>query len=458
MESLDDIGLLRQYATSGSEAAFEELVNRRIGFVYGAALRQVRDCHLAEEVTQTVFIILARKARNLPAGTVLAGWLFNTTRFTALAQMRALARRRLHEKEIQMETETQAAPPDALWRQISPVLDEALSSLAEKERRAVLLRFFENKSMAEVGAALAIGEEAARKRVTRALDKLEKYFTRRGISSTTLLLMAALSAHSMPAAPAALAKTVTILAVAQGATAGTSTIALTKGALKLMFWSKTQTAAVALVIAGLAAVPVIQHRSQARLDNENQILRDQLQSLQGDNQNLSNLLAQSQAAARAEPSAELLRLRGEVGMLREKTNELKHVQTAIDKQKARMENYRNSVQARAAMSPDYPKTIQDATKDMIDALGKGDLEKFFTNYGEPDVPKEMYEKIFGDDKVKQALAGMQVISVGDPTNSFGPDMWFVPCTIRLADGTEIDKRLHIAQMPGTQQWYFKGGL
>src|SRR5215467_2422387 len=102
MQSVDDISLLRQYATTGSETAFETLVNRRIGFVYSAALRQVRDPHLAEEVTQTVFILLARKARSIPNETVLSGWLFNTTRFTALAQLRAAAKRWRHEQEVQM--------------------------------------------------------------------------------------------------------------------------------------------------------------------------------------------------------------------------------------------------------------------------------------------------------------------------------------------------------------------
>src|ERR1035438_3394588 len=138
MQLMDDMGLLREYATSGSEAAFEALVNRRIGFVYSAALRQVRDPHLAEEVTQTVFVILARKARSIPQQAVLAGWLFNTTRLTALAELRAAAKRDHYEREAQMETETESAAVEPLWKQMSPVLDEALSTLGEKDRRALL--------------------------------------------------------------------------------------------------------------------------------------------------------------------------------------------------------------------------------------------------------------------------------------------------------------------------------
>jgi RNA polymerase sigma factor (sigma-70 family) len=454
MQSLDDIGLLRQYAVSGSEVAFETLVNRRVGFVYSAALRQVRDPHLAEEVTQTVFIILAQKARRIPAQTVLAGWLFNTTRFTAMAQIRALAKRRLHEKEAQMDPEFEATPADPMWKQMSPLLDGALSTLGEKERRALLLRFFENKSLAEVGQALTVGEDAARKRVSRALEKLHNYFARRGISSTTTLMAAALSAHSVHAAPAALAKSVSTLALAQGATAGGSTLALMKGALKLMAWSKAQTAVAGLVVAGLAAVSLVQHQSKLHLADENQSLRQQVETLQGDNDRLTNLLAQAKSPrlSQESPSAELLRLRGEVGMLRLQSNQSKSLLATADNAQSPA-----SPRQQASLPPDYPKTPQEATKGIFEALSRGDLESFFTNFGEPGMTKEMYGKAF-DERAMNYLSNLQVISIGEPTNSFGPNMWFVPYTIRLSDGTEKEFRLHIAQDPGTQQWYFKGGL
>ena len=134
-----------------------------------------------------------------------------------------------------MGTETESAATEPLWKELSPVLDEALSALGETDRRAVLLRFFENKSLAEVAQALAVGEDGARKRVNRALERLHRYFRRRGISSTTALTAAAISAHSIQAAPAALAKSVTALAVAQGAAARVSTLALAKGVRNL--WS-----------------------------------------------------------------------------------------------------------------------------------------------------------------------------------------------------------------------------
>ena len=163
----------------------------------------------------------------------------------------------------------------------------------------------------------------------------------------------------------------------------------------------------------------------------------------------------SAPAPEATPSNELLRLRGEVGLLRRQTNELRGQLAAAQtpsKPRAIVQ------QTSAALSEDYPKTPEGATKGIFEVLGRGDLETFVTNFGEPGVPKEMYDKIFGDPRIKNYLAGLQVISVGQPTNSFGPNMWFVPYKIRLSDGTEKEMRLHVAQDPQTQKWFFKGGI
>jgi RNA polymerase sigma factor (sigma-70 family) len=244
MQDLDDLTLLREYAAHDSEAAFAELVSRRIGFVYSAALRQVRDPHLAGEITQAVFIILAQKAGRISDKTILCGWLFKTTRYAAIAQARDAAKRSLRtatiEKEFQMQSEIQASAPDALWEKMSPLLDEALATLGETDRQAVLLRFFENKSLAEVGSHLGTGEDTARKRVARALEKLHRYFTKRGVSSTTAILAGAISANSVQAAPVALAKTISVVALSKGAAATASTLTLVKGALKAMTWSKVK--------------------------------------------------------------------------------------------------------------------------------------------------------------------------------------------------------------------------
>ena len=245
---MDDMALLRDYAANNSETAFAELVSRRVGFVYSAALRQVRDPHLAGEITQAVFIILAQKVGRMSEKTILTGWFFRTTRFAALAQMRADAKRSLRtaivQKELQMQTENSSAVSDGIWNQMSPLLDEALTALGEKDRQAVLLRFFENKSLAEVGNELGMGEDTARKRVSRALVKLHRYFAKRGVTSTTATIAEKISTNSIQAVPAALANTVTAVAVAKGAAASASTLTLIKGALKIMAWAKMKTAAV----------------------------------------------------------------------------------------------------------------------------------------------------------------------------------------------------------------------
>jgi RNA polymerase sigma factor (sigma-70 family) len=257
MHAMDDMALLREYAASRSEDAFAELVSRRIHFVHSAALRQVHDPHLAEEVTQAVFVILAQKAGKISDKTVLAGWLFRTTRFAALAQMRAETKRRQRETEAQMQTEFESSAADEFWSQISPQLDEALTALGEKDRQAVLLRYFENKSMAEVGTALNAGEDTARKRVGRALEKLRNFFAKRGVASTTAIIAGVLAANSVQAAPAGLATTIATAAV-KGPTAVASTLALVKGTLKIMTYAKLKLAlgmAVgALLVAGTVNV------------------------------------------------------------------------------------------------------------------------------------------------------------------------------------------------------------
>jgi uncharacterized protein (TIGR03435 family) len=244
MQAMDDMALLREYAANNSETAFAELVSRRVNFVYSSALRQVRDPQLAGEITQAVFIILAQKAGRISDKTILTGWFFRTTRFAALAQIRAEAKRRRRELEVQMQSEFQSPAADEIWNQMSPLLDEALAVLGEKDRQAVLLRFFENKSLAEIGNKLGMSEDTARKRVSRALEKLHRYFAKRGVTSTAATIAEKISANSVQAAPVALAKSVAAVAIAKGAAASASTLTLIKGALKIMAWTKAKAAIV----------------------------------------------------------------------------------------------------------------------------------------------------------------------------------------------------------------------
>jgi uncharacterized protein (TIGR03435 family) len=244
MPDANDMELLGDYARNGSETAFAEIVQRHIALVYSAALRYAGIAAQAEEITQAVFIILARKAGSLRPNTILEGWLYETTRLTALSFLRGERRRQFREQEAYMQSTLQETGENSAWNEISPLLDRALARLGKKDRDAVILRFFKEKSVRDVAATMQINEAAAQRRILRALEKLRTYFFKRGVASTTTIIAGAISANSVQAAPVGLAKAVTVTAAAKGAAASASTATLIKGALKLMAWSKTKTAIV----------------------------------------------------------------------------------------------------------------------------------------------------------------------------------------------------------------------
>jgi uncharacterized protein (TIGR03435 family) len=259
MPEPDDHQLLGEFARTESEPAFAELVARYVNLVYSTALRFTGNAHHAEEIAQAVFIILARKAAGLSSRVVLSGWLYQTTRLTAANFMKGEIRRQQREQEVYMQSLSNESN-DAAWQEIAPLLDEAMGRLGKTDRDAVVLRFFENKNSAEIGAVLRMNEESARRRVNRALEKLRKFFTKRGVNSTTAIIASQISANSVGVAPVGLAKTISAGAVAKGAAASTSTLTLVKGAMKLMAWTKVQTAIVAgigiLLVAGTTTVTV----------------------------------------------------------------------------------------------------------------------------------------------------------------------------------------------------------
>jgi RNA polymerase sigma factor (sigma-70 family) len=256
MPETDDIKLLREFAENNSEEAFAALVGRHVNLVYSVALRSVGNSHSAEEITQAVFIILARKAKSFSRQTILTGWLHQTTRLTAANFLRTEIRRQNREQEAFMQS---ALSETETWTQIAPLLDDAISKLNERDRNAILLRYFENKSAREMAAALRVDEPAAQKRVTRAVEKLRAFFAKRGVTLTAAAIAGAVSANSVQAAPIGLAATVTA-AAAKGAAVSASTLTLIKGALKIMAWTKMKmaiaTGIIVLLAAGTATVTI----------------------------------------------------------------------------------------------------------------------------------------------------------------------------------------------------------
>ena len=254
----DDMTLVREFAASQSDAAFAELVQRHVGLVHSAALRQAGNAHLAGDITQAVFIILARKAASLGPKTVLSAWLYRATRYAASDALKTRRRRQIREQEAFMQSNlngggdvSSPTGDEETWSQLAPLLDDAMNQLGEKDRAALVLRYFENKTAGEIAVALRMQEEAAQKRVARALEKLRRLFTKQGINSPADAITGAISANSIQVAPVGLAAAVT--AVAKGAAASTSTLTLVKGVLKIMAWTKAKMAAVTGMVLILAA-------------------------------------------------------------------------------------------------------------------------------------------------------------------------------------------------------------
>jgi len=252
MPESDDHRLLAEFVRDRSETAFTELVRRYAGLVHSTAFRFCGNPHHAEEITQSVFVILARKAETLSPRVVVSGWLYQTARLTAANFVKGEMRRRRREQEAVMQSNLlETGTTD--WGKIAPLLDDAMGALGETDRNAVLLRYFENRTSSEIGVALRMNEETARKRVNRALDKLRHFFVKRGVTVTSVALSGAISANSVQPISAFMVKSISAIALAKGATASTSTLTLIKGALKIMAWTKAKTAIVIGVVAVLTA-------------------------------------------------------------------------------------------------------------------------------------------------------------------------------------------------------------
>ena len=236
-----DTDLLRSYATAESQESFSELVRRYTNLVYSAAIRQTANHATAEDVTQAVFTVLARKAARLSRETVLAGWLMRATRYAALDALKLEARRMRRERVAADLEENMRETPEPRLEDVAPFLDEALAALSPKERDAILLRYFQKQSWMEVGQTLGLNENAARVRVGRALQKLRSWFRKRRVATSAAGLSAALLTNAVQAAPAGFAVNTSM-----------ANAALVTLLLKHLLWRKILPATVLLVIMAAA--------------------------------------------------------------------------------------------------------------------------------------------------------------------------------------------------------------
>lgn len=373
-ETASDVELLQRYSRNRSEDAFAELVRRHVNLVYSAALRQVRSPQLAQEVSQCAFADLACNANKLKPDTILTAWLYQVTRRTAVDVVRRESRRQARE-QVAIEMNAMNATT-ADWAHIEPLLDEAVSALDETDRAAILLRYFENKPLREVGDQLGISDDAAQKRVSRAVERLRGFFTKRGVTVGAGGLVVVISANAVQAAPVGLAVTISTAAVLSGAALAATTATVT--ATKAIAMTTLQKALVAgTVIAASVTTPlVIQHHARVKLSEENQSLRRQLEQLpilEAENERLANLVAQ-EANTRSlsdDQFNELLRLRGEVGMLRQMTNELGSLRAENQKLRSATPPTSN---LESAVSPSASVGLGYYARDSL----------FFAGYGEPE--------------------------------------------------------------------------
>lgn len=348
----NDLDLLRQFSREHSQDAFTALVNRHVNLVYSAALRQVRSPQLADEVAQSVFTDLARDAGKLKPDTILTAWLYQVTRRTAIDVVRREARRQLREQAAAELTAMNATTDD--WTDIEPLLDEAMHALDDTDRAAILLRYFENKTLREVGHALGTSDDAAQKRVRRAVERLREFFAKRGVTVGASGLVAVVSSNAVQAAPVGLAVTISTGALA-GTTLITTTIAT---ATKAIVMTTLQKALITVTLAAAVGTGIYEARQNAQLRGQVQRLEQQqaplaelIQQLQREQADATSRLAAWQAESEPfksnQNSGELLKLRGEVARLRQASAQSAQTDSRVELMKswlAREDKLKQSVE------------------------------------------------------------------------------------------------------------------
>jgi RNA polymerase sigma factor (sigma-70 family) len=259
----DDSALIHEFVANDSQTAFAEIVHRYTDFVYSAALRQVNgDSGLASDVSQTVFLDLGRKARSFRGNVSLPGWLHRATRLAALAALRARERRMAREREAFRAQEFERMDTNFDWDAARNVIDEALDNLSELERKAILLRFFQKQTFAQLSSALSVTEDAARMRVDRSLEKLRVLLLKNGVTSTGAALSAALTTQSVVSAPTGLSSSIA-QAAASAFVQSTSTSILT-----FMATTKLKTGIAIIVAASAVTIATREHQKAKTLESK----------------------------------------------------------------------------------------------------------------------------------------------------------------------------------------------
>jgi RNA polymerase sigma factor (sigma-70 family) len=414
-----DLELLALYTRQQAEDAFTEIVRRHLDLVHSAALRQVRSPQLAEEVAQSTFINLARHAHRLTPDTILTAWLYEVTRREAIDVVRREARRQLREQIASEMNAMNATVAD--WTHIEPLLDEAMHALDETDRAAVLLRYFENKSLREVGTTLGTSENAAQKRLTRAVERLREFFAKRGVSIAESGLVVVISTNAVQAAPLGLIGTISAAAALVGTTVATTTATATKAiamtTLQKTLITVTMVAALSTGIYEVRQASILRNRvemlQQQQTEQSKQLTSErddatrQLAALRDDNERLNR------------NTAELLKLRGEAKRFREteqQTAQLKTVQSANGPVKARVA-FGTELQDLGATTPER------AASSLIWATTAGQRERVSEllelpkRVSEEDAPKH-YE--YFTKQLSNLFSGMEFTSVqGIKPNSDG---------------------------------------
>jgi RNA polymerase sigma factor (sigma-70 family) len=336
MQSKADAELLKEYAARGSEAAFAEIVRRYTNLVYSAAFRQADSAAAAAEISQSVFVDLARAAKNLAprlsAEASLAGWLCRSARNQALNfrrnEYRRHARERLAMEQLLPTSET---APD--WEPLRPVLDAAMAELSETDYDALVLRFFQNQDFRAVGRALGVSDDTAQKRVSRALEKLREQLTRRGLTTTAAALSIAISANAVQAAPVGLTLTISAAATMTGGVLATTGATITKTiAMTTLQKALITTAAIAALGTGVyEARQALTWEARAQtLQSQQTANASQLEELQRqrDEAVAAQTALQEQNQRLAQVAGEVTRLRGDLARAKAQQSPIPNSSTA----------------------------------------------------------------------------------------------------------------------------------